>query len=191
VRMNTTVRQTRSPHPNAVPTRPAAEQEFEQIQSPENIVEHLTVPGFLRRVPNRWHLEDIQRFGDKVGRIAESLHIGYLTTVDRSLGQIRVFPVPLSQRIYDTMAPTFGWPQIIDAPAPGLPAQDQANRDALRSHERLSKLLRALLEAAPNLDVQHSTAVVIQWLETDITRIREEIGEPAAPASGETAPQAR
>ena len=175
--MNTTARQTRNTPPTAAATRPAVEQEFEQIQSPENIVEHCTVPGFLRRVPNRWHLEDIQRFGDKVGRIAESLHIGYLTTVDRSLGQIRVFPVPLLQRIYDTMAPTFGWPQILDLPAPGLPAQEQANRDALRSHERLVKLLRALLEAAPNLDVQHSTAVVIQWLETDGERIRGELGE--------------
>ena len=74
--------------------------DFEDMQNPLDVVEHLTIPGFIRRCPHRFHLMEITRFGDQVGKIAESLQISYLTTIDRSLGMIRLFPVPLMVRVY-------------------------------------------------------------------------------------------
>src|ERR1043165_4105227 len=41
--------------------------EVEQL-APTALVEHLSVPAFLRRTPHRWHLDDMRRFGDKVGQ---------------------------------------------------------------------------------------------------------------------------
>lgn len=167
---------------NPRPAQPAPEQEFEQLSQQDAIVEHLTIPAFLRRIPHKWHIDEITRFGDKVGRAAASLQLCYLTTVDRSLGVIRVFPVPLLQRIYQILAPQFGWPQIIDAEPPTLDDPRRNQQETLRSNERLAKHMRALLAITENIEVQNSIAVVIQWLDHDCRRIRQELGiaEPAA-----------
>lgn len=154
------------------------EEDFQNLSPQEPLVEHLTIPGFLRRIPHRWHLDDINRFGDKVGRAAESMQLAYITAVDRSLGVLRVFPIPLLQRVYEIMAPQFGWPRIIDAEPPALGDSRKAQRETLKAHERVSKHLRDLLGATPDLDIQHSIAVVIQWVEFDCKRIRKELGIP-------------
>lgn len=175
---------TASIHPRG--SQPAAAQDFEQLSQQESIVEHLTIPGFLRRIPYKWHIDEITRFGDKVGRAAESLQIAYLTTVDRSLGVIRVFPAPLLQRIYQILSAQFGWPQIIDLDPPALDDPRRVQQETLRSHERLAKHMRAILEMAENPDVQHSIAVVVEWIEHDCQRIRQELGLPEpTPAPGD------
>jgi hypothetical protein len=150
------------------------EQDFDQLAEAAKI-EHLTIPGFMRRVSNRWHIEDITRFGDKVGRAAEALQLSYMTTVDRSLGIIRVFPVPLLQRIYTVLSVQFGWPQIIEAEVPAIEDNRRAQQETIRSHERFQKHLRLLLEASEEEDVQHSAAVLLQWLEQDCQRLRQEL----------------
>jgi len=159
-------------------TQAAPEQEFEQLSQQETIVEHLTIPGFLRRIPHKWHIDEITRFGDKVGRAAESLQLSYLTTIDRSLGVIRIFPVPLLQRIYQIFASQFGWPQIIEIEPPTLDDPRRAQQEMLRSNERLMKHMRALLAITENVEVQNSIAVVVQWLDHDCQRIRKELGMP-------------
>ena len=148
-------------------------------------MEHLTIPAFLRRIPHKWHIDEITRFGDKVGRAAESLQLSYLTTIDRSLGVIRIFPLPLLQRVYQIFAVQLGWPQIIDVEPPALDDPRRGQQETLRSHERLLKHNRALLAIAENVDVQHSISVVVQWLEHDCLRIRKELGlpEPAPEAA--------
>src|ERR1043166_2355254 len=85
VRMNTNYSQ-RQQRPSQTPSPvPQVEQDFDHLAEAAKI-EHLTIPGFMRRVSNRWHIEDITRFGDKVGRAAEALQLSYMTTVDKSLG---------------------------------------------------------------------------------------------------------
>ncbi|MGB8167614.1 MAG: hypothetical protein WCF18_08985 [Chthoniobacteraceae bacterium] len=174
--MNTTQsRRQQRPAP-VTSAAPAVEQDFDQLAEAAKI-EHLTVPGFLRRVSNRWHMEDITRFGDKVGRAAEAMQLSYMTTVDRSLGVIRVFPVPLLQRIYQIMSVQFGWPQIVEAEVPALDDPRRVQEETLRSHERIMKHLQALLSAAvDDIDLQASLAVVLQWLDHDCQSIREALG---------------
>jgi hypothetical protein len=179
--MNTSTAQARRTHQPTQPRPPmgppaGVQQDFDELAQQTAMVEHLTVPGFLRRIPHRWHFDDITRFGDKLGRVAESMQLAYLTTVDRSLGVIRIFPLPLLKRVYEVMSAQFGWPQIIDAPIPGLPAGVDNGAEALRAHERVDKHLRSLLEGATDGNVQHSIAVVLHWLSEDSARIRKELG---------------
>ena len=177
--MNTTRNSSPSPASQRR-VQSAAEQEFEQLPQSDSIVEHLTIPAFLRRIPHKWHIDEITRFGDKVGRAAESLQLSYMTTIDRSLGVIRIFPLPLLQRVYQIFAVQLGWPQIIDVETPALDDPRRVQQETLRSHERLLKHVRALLAIAENVDVQHSISVVVQWLEHDCHRIRTELGLPEA-----------
>jgi hypothetical protein len=178
VRMNIkrTSSPTTPPSTNQRRPQPAPERDFEQLSQQDAIVEHFSIPSFLRRIPHKWHIDEITRFGDKVGRAAESLQLAYLTTVDRSLGVVRVFPAPLLQRIYQILSPQFGWPQIIEIEPPALDDPRRSQEETLRSHERLLKHIRALLPIAENVDVQHSIAVVVEWLEHDCRRIRQELG---------------
>lgn len=130
-------------------------------------------------------MQDINRFGDSVGRAAEAMQLAYLTTVDRSLGVIRVFPVPLMQRVYEILSKQFGWPQVIDASAEG----DDARRgqvETLKAHERVEKHLRSVLAVTEDQNVQRSTNVVLEWIGTDCQRIRQELGTLGA-GQGETA----
>lgn len=177
-----------SPSPSSAGQRRAQsspEQEFEQLPQSDEIVEHLTIPAFLRRIPHKWHIDEITRFGDKVGRAAESLQLSYLTTIDRSLGVIRIFPLPLLQRVYQIFAVQLGWPQIIDVEPPALDDPRRAHQETLRTHERLAKHMRALLEITDSVDVQQSIAVVLEWIEHDCRRIRQELGIPdPEPTSG-------
>lgn len=150
------------------------------MPDPLSVVEHLTIPGFIRRCPHRFHMQEILRYGDQVGKIAESLQVSYLTTIDRQLGQIRLFPVPLLTRVYEVMAAQFGWEPIIDA-APALEDPRKTGADLLRSHERVDRHLRAVLEAAENRDVQDSIAVVLGWMGKEMQRLRAEcaVSDPA------------
>lgn len=153
------------------------EQDFDQLAAAVLSIEHLTVPGFLRRIPHRWSFEDITRYGDKVGRAAESMQLAYVTTMDRSLGVIRTFPVPLLQRVYEILATQYGWPRIIEAPTPALDDSRRVNREALKAHERMEKHLRAMLESVASDDVQGSIATLLGWMGQEIERLRAELGE--------------
>jgi hypothetical protein len=106
--------------------------DFDQLIATGETVEHVTVPGFLRRIPHPWHITDLTRFGDQVGRVAEAMQLSYLTTIQPQLGMIRVFPLPLLQRVYELMAPQFQWP-----------SEPIALIDGLRSQARRIKTSRA------------------------------------------------
>lgn len=161
-------------------TKPAASTQqlgpdFEEMPDPLSIVEHLTIPGFIRRAPHRFHMDEIMRFGDKVGKIAESLQVSYLTTIDRQLGQIRLFPVPLLMRVYQVMAAQFGWEQVIETPVLDDRKQDLAN-------ERARKHLRAAAEKANDPVIAQAMATVMHWLESETARIETvDVGSPATP----------
>ena len=141
--MNTSTRTRRR---QTKPTQPEAvagfAQQFEEMPDPLTVVEHLTIPGFIRRAPHRFHMDEIMRFGDKVTRIAESLQVSYLTTIDRQLGQIRLFPVPLLERVYAVLATQFGWEPIAEVPR----AIEDRHAETLRANERTRKRLVDQLE---------------------------------------------
>ena len=161
--------------PAAPGPRPAIEQEYGEI-SPENIVEHLSVPGFLRRVHHRWHMQDINRYGDAVGKSAEALQLAYLTRVDMALGVIRIFPVSLLKRIYETLAPQFGWPMIIEGRL-----EEKVEKVLLRKllgYQRMDKILQTMLATADTKEAQSAITVVRDLLEEDSRKIRESQPEP-------------
>lgn len=126
------------------------------MPDPRQVVEHLTIAGFIRRSPHRFHMDEITRFGDKVARLAEALQVSYLTTIDRSLGMVRVFPVPLLQRVYDVMAAQFGWEMEIAA------VEDRKTR----GHERTKRVLLEAAASAEDPIIRDALAVVLRWLET-------------------------
>lgn len=175
--MNTSTNRKPTPSTptNRVPISTGAEQQdFEQVD-PLSIVEHATVPGFFRRIPHRWHLDDMIRFGDKVRRTAEAMELSYLTTTDRSLGVIRLYPMPLMERIYDVLARQHNWPPIVELPQ--IDGGKQMVKDMLRGQERLEKSLRAVIETNATEEVRACAGIVLSWLEGEMARLRAEIGE--------------
>lgn len=169
--MNTT-RTTRrqSSTKSQAPAAPSGfAQQFEEMPDPLSVVEHLTIAGFLRRVPHRFHMDEILRFGDKVGKIAESLQVSYLTTIDRQLGQVRLFPVPLLVRVYQVLAAQFGW-----EPMNEVRALEDAGAETLRAHERTRKRLEAVAGDITEPAVAQALQLVLNWLENDAKRLRGE-----------------
>jgi hypothetical protein len=140
----------------------------------ESPIEFCTITAYMRRIAHRWNLEDIERFGTKVGRVAEAAHLAYLTTMDAVVGPVRVFPLPFLQRVYDIQRMNFGWPA--EAAAPSLPESLDAERATLKAHERLVRLLRAAADAAPDETVQQSGETILTWLESEIVRLRALLG---------------
>lgn len=140
----------------------------------ESPIEFCTVTAYMRRIPHRWNLEDIERFGTKVGRVAEAAHLAYLTTMDPVVGPVRVFPLPFLQRVYEIQRVNFSWPP--ETASPSLPAALESDRATLKAHERLVRLLRAAAEAAPDEVVQQSGETMLTWLESEIGRLRALLG---------------
>lgn len=65
-------------------------QDFDELAALQCVqVEHQTIPGFLRRIPHKWHLNEITRFGSEVGRAADAMQLVFMTPVDGSLGVLR------------------------------------------------------------------------------------------------------
>lgn len=157
-----TARQAAAQAQNTAPGQ--HENDFEQT-SPEHIVEHSTVSGFVRRTPHRWHMVDITRFGTAVGKAADALQICYATTVDCKLGFVRIFPIPLLERVYEVTAEQFGWPSMIQAQTI-LPPR-RTGKDLVKAHQRVGKHLEAVLEAAGDDEVKRSMGVVIDWLQRE------------------------
>jgi hypothetical protein len=176
--MNTTLQRPRPGHSAGLP-RPTIEQDFAQAPVPELVVEHRTIAGFLRIAPHRFHLDEIVRFGKKVGDVAESMQLAYMTTIDSQLGVLRVFPVPLMRRVYDILADQFHWAQF-PAELSAIPEEVAAE---LKAKERLARLLRATMEAAPGPQLQQSSSDVLQWVESEIGRLRNHLELTAGGAS--------
>lgn len=149
-------------------------QQFEEMPDPLSVVEHLTIPGFIRQAPHRFHMDEIMRFGDKVGRVAESLQVSYLTTIDRQLGQIRLFPVPLLVRVYQVMAVQFGWEPITETAA-----LEDRHAEIIRNNERTRKRLEAVATAVQNPEIAQAMATVLAYLDSEAQRLR---GQEAPPA---------
>jgi len=150
--MNTT-----EPHFNYV--RPASAAQSTELAESQPMVEHLTVTEFMSRIPHptRWHLDDINRFGDKVGWTANSIQLARMMVQSDSLGLIRVFPVPLLMRIYTVIAPQFNWPKL-----PELLPGRAPRRDA---DERLAQHLQASMVLASEPEVRESIGNVLRWLD--------------------------
>lgn len=127
---------------------------FDELAQTDALIEHLTVPAFLSRVPRQWQIDEATRFGHQLGRAAEAMHLAYMTTTDKSLGVIRVFPVPLMRRVYTLMSFQFGWP--------ALPESLEAPR--AQPDDRLARHLQALLAVA-DAGVREHIAEVLRWLD--------------------------
>lgn len=168
-----TVTRNKSRNPTQ-PNAPIDLQDFEQLAGVEGIqLEHMTIPGFLRRIPHKWHLEEITRFGDKVGRAAEALQLSYITAIDRSLGVIRVFPRPLLERIYAIMGPQFNWPRILDVQS--LEDGQRAQRDTMRKQERLTLELEELISATDEPAVVDAATIIVGNLKASLATLRAEM----------------
>lgn len=148
--------------------------DFDQLTAAGENIEHVTVPGFLRRIPHPWHIDDITRYGDKVGRVAEAMQLSYLTTIQPKLGMIRVFPVSLLQRVYQLMAPQFGWPRLLDETAM-LEDGRAAQREALRVRERVAADLAQIGEVTDNVQVLDAAQTVREFIDADIARLKGEL----------------
>lgn len=144
--------------------------DFEQFSEgqQELRVEHQTIPGYLHRIPHKWNLDEITRFGREMGKAAEALQISYLTRNDSSLGMIRIFPLPLLRRVYTVMGSQFGWPPE----AVALEDGNRSLRDELRRNEGTKKHLELAAEHAPNPIVGEALATVLDWLESEAKRLR-------------------
>jgi hypothetical protein len=189
--MNTTPRSRRQ-NQNRPPKTPQnlhlsqESEQFAEMPDPREIVEHLSIPGFVRRAPRRFHLDELTRFGDKVARVAESMQISYLTTIDSSLGVVRVFPVPLMIKVYSIMAQQFHWapwqePLEIGA---GGPAQ------LLKANERARRNLEAAAcgsASAMPAHVAEAMQITMAWLDSEAGRLRADTGTEGAPGT-EAAP---
>ncbi len=174
------------------PSVSAQEHDYQYMDQPDMIVEHRTIPGFLRRISHRWHMADINRFGDQVGRAAQAMHLAYMTTTDSSLGVIRCFPVPMMNRVYEIMALQMNWPPLT-GPDSAL-AAPKSPRETTKANQRVVQHLRALLDSASDIEVARSIAVVLDYVGKDSERIRtEENGDGAqqAPAAAATAGAAK
>jgi hypothetical protein len=130
---------------------------FERIGSQEPIVEHQTIPFFVNSIDRNWNIEEVKRYGKQVGATAEALQLAFVTVNDRSLGYLRVFPVPLLRRVYELMAPQFDWP--------ALPSSLEGQRPKL--NEKLAAHLRALYEVAPDVAVKQSIATVLTFMDRE------------------------
>jgi hypothetical protein len=142
-------------------------------------VEHATVPGFLRRIEHPWHIDDLTRFGDKVGRVAEAMQLSYLTTIQPQLGMIRVFPLPLLQRVYELMAPQFQWP----AEPLALLEGRRALREELKRHERADADLQQIRDRTESVTTLESIETVRKFLADQMTALRAELSGVAAGVS--------
>lgn len=140
------------------------QQAFDGLNAQAPIVEHLTIPGFMRLIDHRWSLDDIRRFGDRMGQMAESMCLAYLTATDASLGILRMFPAPLLRRVYDIMAPQFGWPVIVNVDTPEL-EEVKKKRDAIKANERALRRLGEVIadtEDVAQLEVLRASVKVIE-----------------------------
>ena len=192
VRMNTTSRPRRQ-SPNRQPKSPRTHsvsqesEQFAEMPDPREIVEHLSIPGFVRRAPRRFHLDELTRYGDKVARVAESMQISYLTTIDSALGVVRVFPVPLMVKVYSIMAQQFHWAPwqelALEAGAAG-PAQ------LLKANERARRNLEAAAcgsASAMPPHVAEAMQITMAWLDSEAGRLRGDAGTEGEPGT-EAAP---
>ena len=80
---------------------------YSEIDQQQQTIEHRTISGFMRMISPKWHIDDINRFGKKVGDSANALQMVYVTSFDTSLGLVRTFPLPFLMRIYQVMQPQF------------------------------------------------------------------------------------
>jgi hypothetical protein len=154
------------------------QQNFDGLSPQQPVVEHLTIPGFLRLIEYRWTLGDIRQFGDKVQQVAEAMCLAYRTAVDRSLGELRMFPEPLLRRVYDTLAPGFGWPQIINVETPEL-EDAKKKRDTIKSNERVLKRLEEVITETDDLAEHEALRESARVLRAKTDALRAEIGAPA------------
>jgi hypothetical protein len=151
-------------------------QDFDELAASQAIqVEHQTVPGFLRRIPHKWHLNDINRFGSEIGRAADAMQLVFMTAVDRSLGVLRVFPVPLLERVYTIQAPQFGWPAL----APLLEDGSRAKREELRRNERLVHELEDLISATDEPKVVEAASILLSSVTASLTTLKAALAAPA------------
>ncbi len=155
---------TKSPR---IPTHP----EFDYLADLSTAqVEHLTVLEFLRRVSHKFHPEYVERFGDKVRRMANSLQLAFVPSINPKLGVIRTYPVPLMQWIYALQAPMFGWPAL----PLELAELAREHREELRQNEGTKKHLQAVIEHSPTPAVKEAVDVVLTWLDGEARRLQGE-----------------
>ena len=147
---------------------------FEQFaEVSTSLVEHLPVHEFVQRTPHRLHPDEIPRFSDRVKRMADALQLTFVPAVNPLLGVIRVFPVPLLEWVYTTMAPQFKWPLLTDAQA--VDDTKRAKHIELRKVERRAQEIRNLMSEADEPELVNAAAVLLASLETTANAIKADL----------------
>ncbi|HMJ06891.1 MAG TPA: hypothetical protein VK474_11595 [Chthoniobacterales bacterium] len=133
---------------------------------------------FLQGIPHRWQLDDIDRFGYRVGRMALSMGLPILRGTNTDIGELRIFPVAFLEWVYSTMAHGCKWPLLGDVEI--FSDGRRAQRLELRKRERAAQSLQEISEAADNIEVLTSLQTVQEFLHSDIARRRQEMDAPPA-----------
>lgn len=145
---------------------------FEQFADvATELVEHRTIFDFLRLIHHPWQPDEVERFGNKVKRMADAIPLAWVTMPHAELGILRVYPLPFMQWIYSTMAKQFAWPM----PALALEEGKREQREELRRHEGARKHLEAAVGHTPTPAVSEALAIVLTWLEGETKRLRGEV----------------
>lgn len=120
-----------------------------------------SVGEFLKRMPcTNLTLDDKNRFGEKVKRTADGLlQIPFMARKHDDLVALRVYPTPLLEWLYT---------KLFDVRP--TPLDDPRERE-VRRHESTRKQLESGIEHAPE-PVQNALNVVLEWLDTEIKRMR-------------------
>ena len=153
----------------------------------EVMVEYLSVADFIRTIPHSFHMDEVGRFGMKVGMIADGVHCSYKSRVDKFLGECRVFPVNLLKRVYEVVAQEKKWPAIVDVDQPVLTEEAVRAKACLRANERVEQRLQELIDEVESSSLIEALSVVRKWIEAQSNMLRAELNEtpaiqpPAAP----------
>lgn len=139
--------------------------EFSSIQ-----VERCAVHEFLQTIPHKWTPEDIDRFGYRVGRMALALQLAIVHGVHPDLGELRLFPVPLMEWVYSSMADGKRWPLLTDAQA--LDDRSRGQRLELRKLERAFAALGEITERADDVEVLTAANQVREFLKAETEKLQ-------------------
>lgn len=155
------------------------EQHFDGLSQKEPVVEHLTIPGFLRRLDHKWDLDDIRRFGDKVRTIATAMDLAYVPKIDASLGVLRAFPVPMMDRIYNTLRGIHGWPEL---PGNDVASDElQKTRRQLRDTERAVARMREMIAETDDVETAQTMTKSLDVLEAKVVQLKTQAALPVLP----------
>lgn len=144
--------------------------DYESVVAVDDTIEYCTVREFIRKVPHRFTLWDLNAFGPMANKAADALCLAYVTRHVHGAGPARVFPKQLLFAVYRAMAVDRGW-----APVEEAAAIDDARAKValeLKAMERTERQLAELSEKADNVEVLQSIQRLRDFLEVEQAALR-------------------